>query len=268
VVSSPGRADLARDIRALGIGPGDSLIVHTAFRRVGPVAGGVRTLIDALVDVVLPSGALLFPNLHIPHGFTAVVPPRFDVRTGNIRNLGIVPTIFKSEYAECFSLHPTHALMGIGDRAFSLLKGHELAGCCCGAGTPWERNGVECGKVLLIGCDQRCNTTYHTAEELVEQPYRLTEEMIEGFVVLDGREMIVPSRLHVWDYSVDFNVLNPELERAGHLRCGRIGQALALCLDAGPFIALALEKLVADRWYFLTDPPPSARDLREDACAR
>jgi aminoglycoside N3'-acetyltransferase len=158
--------------------------------------------------------------------------------------------------------------MGIGDRAGALLQGHELTGCCCGAGTPWQRNAAEGGKVLLIGCDQRCNTTYHTAEELMEQPYRLTDEVIDGIVVLNGREITVPSRLHVWDYPADFNTLNVELEGAGHLRRGRIGQAHTLCLDAGPFIALALEKLAADPWHFLTGPPPSTPSLQEDRCAR
>jgi aminoglycoside 3-N-acetyltransferase len=253
------RADLVHDIRALGVDPGDSLVVHTAFSRVGQVAGGVHALIDALADVVLPRGAILLPNLNVPRAFTAADPPHFDIVSGTIRELGIAPTVFKAEYAEHFSLHPTHSLMGLGDRADALLRGHELAGYCCGAGTPWQRSAAEGGKVLLIGCDQRCNTTYHTAEELMERPYRLSDEVVDGVIILGGSEMIVQTRLHVWDYQVDFNSISTELEQAGHLRRGRIGRAPALCLDAGPFIAMALERLTHDSWYFLVDRARSDR---------
>jgi len=239
------------DLLDLGLRRGDSVIVHSSFKGIGPVAGGPRAVIDTLIEALLPDGALLFPNLYIPHGFTADAPPRFDLTGGHVRNLGILPEMFKFGYAEHYSIHPTHSLMGIGDKAPSILAEHERAGVPCGLGTPWAKNATLGGKVLLIGVDQRVNTTYHSAEEQMAHPYQLTDEVILGVVVVDGREVIVPSRLHVWQYHPDFNSLNPEMEALGILRRGRVGEALALCLDAGKFVDLALEKLAEDRGYFL-----------------
>jgi len=183
-------------------------------------------------------------------------PPCFDLKGEHVRNLGILPETFKFSYAEHFSIHPTHSLMGLGAKAPALLSGHEIAGVPCGRGTPWAKNGDMGGKVLLIGVDQRVNTTYHSAEEQMKEPYQLTRDVVEGTVVVDGEELLVLSRLHVWQYHPDFNILNPELERVGLLKRGSIGNAPAMCLDAGGFINLALEKLNKDRGYFLVDQSP------------
>jgi aminoglycoside 3-N-acetyltransferase len=241
------------DLRTLGLRRGDSVIVHSSFRSIGPVASGPCAVLEALIRVLLPDGALLFPNLYIPHGFTVQNPPTYDLKGAHVSNLGILPEMFKFGYAEHFSLHPTHSLMGVGDRAPDILAAHEIAGVPCGRGTPWAKNAFLGGKVLLIGVDQRVNTTYHSAEEQMDRPYQLTNEVVAGTVLVDGREVIVPSRLHVWRYHPDFNLLNGELEERGHLRRGRVGNAPTLCLDAGPFINLALEKLASNRAYFLDE---------------
>jgi aminoglycoside N3'-acetyltransferase len=107
--------------------------------------------------------------------------------------------------------------------------------------------------VLLIGVDQRVNTTYHTAEEQMVEPYQLTDDLIPGVVVVDGNEILVWSRLHVWRYHPNFNVLNPELEELGYLTRGRVGDAATMCLDAKGFVDLALQKLRQAPGYFLTD---------------
>ena len=248
------KADIVADLEAMGLKRGDSVITHTAFKSIGGVEGGVHTLINALADVVLPDGALLFPNLYIPHGFTVENPPRFDLKKDSIRKpyLGITPEIFKFEFAKHFSFHPTHSLSGSGDKAEEMLKDHEKAGYCCGRGTPWLKNAEAGGKVLLIGCTQHSNTTYHTAEELMEDPYRLTDDVIHGVCVLDGKEIVVPTKLHVWKYPIDFDIINEELASMGHLLFGKIGDADSICLDAKPFVDLALEKMSEDRWYFVT----------------
>ena len=106
------RNDIAGNLRALGLGRGDLVIVHSSYKKIGGVEGGPLAVIEALKDVLLPEGALLFPNLNIPHEFTLANPPRFDLKRDSVRKLGIIPELFKFHYAEHFSLHPTHSLMG------------------------------------------------------------------------------------------------------------------------------------------------------------
>jgi aminoglycoside 3-N-acetyltransferase len=194
------------------------------------------------------------PNLNIAEEFTVANPPRFDVKNDPIKHtVGIIPQTFKTEYAEHFSLHPTHSLMGIGERAAEILAGHDTAGVPCGANTPWHKNALAGGEVLLIGVDQRCNTTHHCAEERVADTYQLSKDVIDGVVILDGREVSVPSRLHVWSNHPDFNIINEELRALGHLVSGPVGEAEAMLLDARGFLELALEKLARDVRYFLAN---------------
>jgi len=108
------KKDIASHARALGLTQGDVVLIHSSYKKIGDVDGGALAVIDALIDVVLPDGALLFPNLNIPHEFTVANPPRWDLKRDPIRNLGIIPELFKFHYARYFSIHPTHAVMGVG----------------------------------------------------------------------------------------------------------------------------------------------------------
>jgi len=216
------------------------------------VAGGAAAVIDALAEIVAGNGALLFPNLNIPHAFTAVDPPRFDLKQDPVRQfVGVIPELFKFAYAEHFSIHPTHSLMGIGNRAEELLAGHENVGLCCGPGTPWEKNALAGGKILLIGVTQSCNTTYHCAEESIDDPYQLTPDTIDGTVIIDGRELTVPSRLHLWGNHADFNIINDELQERGFLTTGKVGNAQTMCLDAAGLLQVSAERFAEDPRYFL-----------------
>jgi aminoglycoside 3-N-acetyltransferase len=239
------------NIADLGLRTGDSVIVHCAYKKTGGIDGGAEALLETLIQLVGPDGALLLPNLNIPGEFTADNPPRFDVQKDPIRHMiGILPEVFKYKYAEYFSLHPTHALTGIGGRAPELLSAHEQAGVPCGAHTPWDKNARTGGKILLIGVNQHSNTTYHSAEEHIPDPYQLTAELIPGTVIFNGEEIAAASRLHRWCNQVDFNIMNEELESQGILRTGKIGNAEALLINAKVFLETALAKLAQDRDYF------------------
>ena len=53
--------DLADDLRRLGVGPGDVLIVHSSLRAIGFVVGGPQAVIDALRAAIGPTGTLTMP---------------------------------------------------------------------------------------------------------------------------------------------------------------------------------------------------------------
>ncbi|MEO7413164.1 MAG: AAC(3) family N-acetyltransferase [Opitutaceae bacterium] len=242
---------LASDLRKLGLGIGQPVVVHSALRAVGPVKGGADTVIRALRECVGETGTLLFPNLNIPHAFTAANPPRFDLQRDPIRQrLGVLPQVFKESYAEQFSRHPTHAMMGAGPHCVQLFTGHETAGIPCGPGTPWWRLGELGGAILLLGATQQNNTSIHGAEEAYAD-YQLSAARIEGVVIDRGCELSVSSRLHRWGNRSDFSRINPWLEQAGGLRRGRVGNAECLLIDAGIFQAETSARLQADRRFLL-----------------
>ena len=59
------RETLARDLRDLGVEPGDILFVHSSLKSLGPVNGGAGTVIDALEDAVGPEGLVLMPSFNL-----------------------------------------------------------------------------------------------------------------------------------------------------------------------------------------------------------
>src|SRR5215472_13751734 len=56
------RETLVEQLRALGVVPGDVLLVHSSFRALRPVKGGPQGVIDALVETIGPSGTLVMPS--------------------------------------------------------------------------------------------------------------------------------------------------------------------------------------------------------------
>lgn len=238
-------------LRQLGLTDGRPVVVHSALRAVGPVDGGADTVIRALLETVGPNGTLLFPNLNIPHEFTAANPPRFDLQKDPVRQrLGVLPQVFKESCAREFSRHPTHAMMGTGPHCAELFAGHESAGMPCGAGTPWWRLGEIGGAILLLGATQQNNTSIHGPEEVYAH-YQLSAEMIEGVVIDRGVEHRVRSRLHRWGNPSDFSRIDPWLERAGGLRRGRVGSAECLLVDAKIFQAEVIARLRANPRFLL-----------------
>jgi aminoglycoside 3-N-acetyltransferase len=51
--------DIETGLRALGLGPGDAVEVHSSLRSLGPVDGGAETVIAALMQVIGPEGAIV-----------------------------------------------------------------------------------------------------------------------------------------------------------------------------------------------------------------
>lgn len=242
---------LVADLRRLGVETGRPIVVHSALRAVGPVDGGADTVIRALLENVGKAGTLLFPNLNIPHEFTAANPPRFDLQRDPIRQqLGILPQVFKEAYARDFSRHPTHGMMGTGPHCARLFAGHESAGLPCGVGTPWWRLGEIGGAILLLGARYQNNTSIHGPEEM-HANYQLSADAIEGVVIDRGVEYRVRSRLHRWGNRSDFSRIDPWLERAGGVRRGRVGNAECLLIDAGIFQTQMIERLRADPRFLL-----------------
>ena len=55
------RANLEHALRDLGLQTGQTLIVHSSLKSIGWVVGGARSVVDALLAVLGPSGTLVMP---------------------------------------------------------------------------------------------------------------------------------------------------------------------------------------------------------------
>src|SRR5215831_1906581 len=56
------RTRIADDLKELGLPYGRDVLVHSSLRRIGPVHGGPRTMLAALVDIVGPAASVIVPT--------------------------------------------------------------------------------------------------------------------------------------------------------------------------------------------------------------
>ncbi len=109
------RSRLVSDLRALGLAEGDTLMFHTRLSALGYVAGGARTVIEALLEVVGVRGTLLvycgwndappYDFIRWPEAWQAAVRdelPAFDpLLSESDHNNGRLPEVLPAGRARC-----------------------------------------------------------------------------------------------------------------------------------------------------------------------
>lgn len=177
-VITAARAQLARELAAVGIRSGCPVLVHSSLSSLGHVPGGPNTVIDALLDAVGPAGTLVIPTLS--YLFVTADSPSFDVRS-TPTNLGAIPTAALARPGAVRSMHPTHSCVALGADVEAVVGAHALDRTPVGSRSPFARVRDLGGQVVFLGCGTRCNTSIHGVEEElpVHPPYLLLPETIE-----------------------------------------------------------------------------------------
>jgi aminoglycoside 3-N-acetyltransferase len=157
--------DLSESFGDVGISEGDSVVVHSSFRSLGPVRGGPAAVIQALLDVLGADGNLMLPtfNYRLSDRERLFDPAAIPARTG------IIPETGRTWTGALRSLHPTHSVAVIGPDAEELTRDH-LKGRAMGVGSPLDRLAEKNGKVLLIGVGNNTNSMIHIGEEHANVP--------------------------------------------------------------------------------------------------
>ncbi len=224
---------LKADIRSLGICPGDTVLIHTSMRAIGPVEGGADTVIDAFCQV-LEEGLLLVPT----HTWAVVnrKNPVYDVRK-TVPNIGALPRVAAFRPDGIRSLHPTHSMWGHGKKAEEYLAGEELAQSPGPKTGAWGRLADVGGKILLIGVGNDRNTFLHAVEEIGEIPDRLAPEPYE--VTIYDREGGEIRHLYYGhqcsktdDVSAQYVNFNQAFDELEVWQEGKLGNAVVKILDA------------------------------------
>ena len=117
------KEDLLRDLRAMGIQKGDTLMVHSSVRSVGPLENRADTIVDALMEAVGEDGLLLMPD----HTWAQMGPNYtvFDPET-EPSCVGVLPDVLRARENVYRSLHPTHSVVAWGRDAGEYVKGEEF----------------------------------------------------------------------------------------------------------------------------------------------
>jgi aminoglycoside 3-N-acetyltransferase len=226
-------------LRALGLEEGALVVVHSAFRALRPVEGGVDGLIAALREVVGAGGTVVMPSMSDDddHPFDAHVTPCAGMGAVADR-FWRLPGVLRSDHNAAFA--------AVGPLAAAITAPHPLAPPH-GIDSPVGRACALGGFVLLLGVGHDANTTLHLAESLARVPYRARKHVT---VLRDG----VPTRVEYdeTDHCCQgFARADEWLRARGLQREGVVGHGAARLVRAADLVRIAVDELARDPFVFL-----------------
>jgi len=250
------RSSLAADLRAIGLAPGDAVLVHAALRRVGPIIGGADTILDAMRDVVGPEGTILgYTDWQLedevrndPAAREHI--PAFDpLRSRATRDNGFWPELLRTTPGALRSGNPGASMAAIGGRAAWFTADHALD-YGYGPQSPLGKLVEARGKVLMLGAPLDRMTLLHHAEHVANFPNKRIRRY-EAPILVDG--------MKTWRWFEEFDTSNspdgmPEdyfativeaFLATGDGRRGVIGEAQSVLVPADrivPFAASWMEE--------------------------
>ena len=235
---SYGPVELSACLAGLGVGQGDSVLVHGEFSPYNGFKGSVGQITDVFQNMVGPEGNLLMVSLPYLTSSREYLERLtcFDVRNTPSR-MGLASEFFRRRKGVLRSLHPTHPVLALGPKASWIVAGHEDCIYPCGPGSPFERLLDLKGKVVFFDVEFDAFTYVHHLEHRVRDQLHFPVYDAEPFEIPvidhDGGRRVVTT--HVFSREAierrRIPVLERELTRRGVLRRGRVGNTTILAVE-------------------------------------
>jgi aminoglycoside 3-N-acetyltransferase len=247
--------DLTDNLRALGVRPGQDLLVHSSMQRLGPIVGGAPALLDALQEVTGAAATIVVPTYTTGNSGSSTMfraatrgldraevarylasMPGFDPRCTPSEGMGRFAEYVRTHPQASRSEHPQTSFAAIGPRAADCVGRHDLD-CHLGERSPLGWLGREGAAILLLGVGYDKCTAFHLAE------YRLPGERPRRAyhcVTAAGGER----REHeFWDVDLDesdFAALGGRMDGQPFVGWGRVGAAECRLVPIPRAVAFAM----------------------------
>ena len=253
--------DLYKQLQELGV-PQDGLIhVHTSLKAIGDVEGRGEGVLDVLIRYATEEGGLLTVPTHTWKNLQDLTQPTMDL-SNPITSIGKLPDLAAAHPGGHRSHHPTHSMAafdgaaldaGAPDtqgRAAVFSRGDDDSKTSTSPDGCYGQIYREGGKILLIGVTHNRNTFMHCAEEILDVPNRLSDELVAATMKLRSGE-IVPRPIHchsavgIRDVSARFPKYEPAFRMHGLIKDGCFGDATVRLCDARGMVDVM--QLIYDR---------------------
>lgn len=255
------RPSLRDDLTRMGLEAGDTVMVHAAMSKVGPMLNGPDALSMGLLDVIGPEGTLLVytswdsvhDDLLDDQGRVLVQwrdhVPGFDPQASwAVRMNGIIAEFVRTMSGARRSGNPGASVAAIGKLADWITADHSQD-YGYGEGPPLAKLIEANGRILMVGAPWDTMTLIHHADHLADLP---------GKRVLRYEVPFAAGAETAWRIMEVFDTTEPvteglpenyieqivtAYEASGCDREGTIGFAPSLLVDARPMLAFAIEWL-------------------------
>ena len=195
--------ELSDDIRRLGVGAGDIVMVHASLRKIGPVEGDAAGVIAAVDGALGPEGTWLMvlgadDDWHWANDLPeedraellAEAEPFDALVTPAEEDVGVLAEIFRTTSGTLVSDHPEGRFGARGQRAAEFVRDVPWDDYY-GPGSPLARLVEAGGSVLRLGADTNSVTLLHYAEYLAHVPDKQRVRRHRKVLGADGPEIRV-----------------------------------------------------------------------------
>lgn len=256
--------DFQRKLRAIGIQPGATLMLHSSWQLHSGFQGKPADLVNAFKHAVGENGLLVMTSM--PYHNMSSAEWLSKGKAMNVRRspsmMGLVSEVFRRSPGVERSLSATHPLLAWGKNAQTFLAGHAQTDKPFGAASPFARL-VE-RDAILLGCDAPFSTftfTHFVEDQLADTlAVPLYETEPRRGLVIDADGVEHEQRLYV--LSAEANRLRREerlvahLQAGGTLHEGRIGNTRLTWVRTVDLLAGA-RQLAHNGPHFFDRPEPT-----------
>ena len=253
---------IVRDLRRLGVEPGQIVLVHSSLKSLGWVVGGAPAVVSALRTAVGPDGHVVVPTGTEANSRTSRVHrariarmtpeeveayerdmPAFD-KDNTPSGMGAISEALRTTDGAVRSAHPQSSFAAIGPEADLLMADHPLE-CHLGPDSPLGKLNKMDVQVLMIEVGYWAFTGFHLAEYL----YSLTPPKQAYACVVAA-----PDGTRHWEEYDDvvlddqkFEDIGISLEKEMTVKRGRVGLAQCRLVPLNAAVEFAVEWLATHR---------------------
>ncbi|MDA2209057.1 aminoglycoside N(3)-acetyltransferase [Bacillus cereus] len=227
---------ITKDLKALGVEKGMTIIVHSSLSSIGWISGGAVAVVEALMKVVTEEGTIIMPTQSsdlsdpkhwsrppVPEDWWQIIRdnvPAFDSRITPTRGMGEIVECFRTYPNVVRSNHPLGSFAAWGKHAVEIAMNHSLS-MSFGEESPLRKIYDLDGYVLLIGVGYDSNTSVH----LSEVRSGACELIQVGAPIIENGERVWKEFFEMDYESEKFVEIGVEFERKGTVKNGKIGNA-------------------------------------------
>lgn len=247
------REQLVYDLRSLGLDSGQIVFVHSSLRSLGHVDGGAETVVDAFQTVLGTTGTLVVPTFTFAHG--RVDDPIFDPQQDR-SEMGAITEAVRTRPDARRSCHLLHSVAALGAQAETITAVHGPSAWAAD-GPFWQLYELD-ARIVLLGVPYLRCTWFHVIEQLVQVRYR--EWVAKRAWLCDEQGQQQPLLTLIYRPQPgfagnDFNKFGAQLEEAGCVQVGAVGNAVARCFAVRAALALGVARYRQDPFLFVKTTP-------------